>query len=141
MQDNNLEQLRQLQNTLKAREAELRKDLGVLLEDLNAVNRTMSLMRQQLNLPMPLTSPAVDPKKLEGKTYLAAIITIAKANNNRVKVLEAKDLLIKAGIAKNPKTAYQQITGTILRSGQFGHPGPGEYELVAKKDQAMTPTN
>jgi hypothetical protein len=61
---------------------------------------------------------------------LEALTKIAKANNNRLKLITAKDLLLRAGVTKSRKNANNIIFNVIKRSELFKRVAPGEYELV-----------
>lgn len=93
-----------------------------------AIETTLALMRQRFGISEP--SNGLQAKDLVGMTYEAALIEFAKANEGKVRVLKAKPIFIAAGIAKNPKTAYQQITAVLIRSKRFEWCDSGTYQLV-----------
>jgi hypothetical protein len=69
------------------------------------------------------------PSEIKGLTHHEALVRIARANGNRIKITDAKQVLIAAGMISTPKNAYSILSNTIGRVGQFRKVAPGEYEL------------
>lgn len=136
-QDSTVTGLLNLIAELRAREIEQEQALEQTRQDIQAVQRALALLRARNGLPAEETTARIHADSLRGKTYLEAIMAIAKANNGIVKVTEAKRFLLEAGVAMKPKTAYQIITGTIIRSERFERIAPGQYKLVREEFQGQ----
>ncbi len=54
-----------------------------------------------------------------GKTAKEALIAIAKANEGTIRIVDAKQLLIGAGVIKKPKYAWGAIYTTLTRNHEF----------------------
>jgi hypothetical protein len=68
---------------------------------------------------------------LQGLKQMPALKTIARANNGLVRTLEAKDLMVKAGVMKDSKNAYKMVYNLIKNSEDFEPTGNrGEYRMT-----------
>ena len=134
-QDSEPTRLLNLIAQLRARERELGSELEQVRSDIEAVQRALALLRGQNGVPVEDATQRISVESLKGMSYLAAIAAVARTNNGRVKVTDAKRLLLEAGIARNPKTAYQMITSTILRSDRFQRIARGTYQLLPSKSR------
>ena len=136
-QDSEPTRLLNLVAQLRARERELERELDQARSDIEAVQRALALLRGQNGLPVENAAERISVESLKGMTYLAAIKAIARKNDGKVKVTDAKRLLLEAGVALNPKTAYQQVTSTLIRSKHFERVAPGTYQLLPSKSQGQ----
>jgi hypothetical protein len=132
-QDSEPTRLLNLIAQLRARERELESELGQAKSDIEAVQRALALLRGQNGVPIEDAMQGISVESLKGMSYLAAITAIARTNNGKVKVIDAKRLLLEAGVSLNPKTAYQMITATLIRSNRFQRIAPGTYQLLSPK--------
>jgi|SRR5580698_2805340 hypothetical protein len=130
MSNNNqqqIDQLKALRDRLQNQETKISQRLAQVREHLNAVTLTISLMGEE---PEKEEVPAGIPiRELQGMKQVEALTYIAQRNGGRVRIVDAKKLLIKAGVMKSTKNAYGILYTVINRSGKFNHRGPGEYEL------------
>jgi hypothetical protein len=110
----------------------LRTQLEEAQKQLDSVMTTAELLTREENQNSAFMKAlnAVMPNDLRGLTQLDALVKIAKANNNRVRLTIAKDLLLKAGVTKSRKNATNIIFNVIKRSECFKRSAPGEYELL-----------
>jgi hypothetical protein len=122
-----IDQLKALRDRLKNQETKISQRLAQIREHLKAVTLTISLMGEE---PENEEVPAGIPiRELHGMKQVEALVYIARHNGGRVRISDAKKLLIKAGVMKATKNAYGILYTVINRSGKFKHHGPGEYEL------------
>jgi hypothetical protein len=106
--------------------------LTELKRQLESVETTCKLLKEQESGGKAFMQLAgsIFASDLKGLTQLEALTKIAKANNNRLKLITAKDLLLRAGVTKSRKNANNIIFNVIKRSELFKRVAPGEYELV-----------
>ena len=133
MQTNKLDfpELRELKQILERRLETLRHQAAEVEKQLISVTTTLGLLQQGQFETRDLFT--VVPSDLQGLTQLQAIVKIAKANNNRITMKTAKDLLIRSGLTKTAKNANNIIFNVITRSEMFKRVAPGEYELLKEK--------
>ena len=132
-QESTLTGLLNLIADLRAKEKELDAELEEVRRNIEAVQRASVLLRAKYGLPAESPKDESVYEALRGKTLIAALIDLAGSNNGVVKVTEAKRLLLEAGLLGNPRTAYQGITATLLRSNRFERVMPGAYRLVSQR--------
>jgi hypothetical protein len=113
---------------LRADRKKRQEEVDVIDQRIAAVETTLGLLRQRLGLPQD-TGP--DVSDLLGKTQLDALVTIAEKNDGYFKVQEAKRLMLRAGLIRNPKNA-NSILYTLLgrHPDRFERVGPGEFRLI-----------
>lgn len=117
---------------LRAREKEQERVLEETKGNIQVVQKALELLRERYGIPEEQPERKTDLASLRGMTLLKALITVAEANHDRVKVNETKRMFLEAGVMGNPKTAYQRITSTLIRSNRFEWAAPGEYRLLPK---------
>ncbi len=137
-QDHTYSKLIDLKERLEAKAENLTNQLNQVRTQLNSVTTTLGLLghktqkveeSDELNLIFP-------PQQIKGLTHHEALERIARANNNRLKITEARQVLIAARMISTPKNAYSIISNTIGRVGKFRKIGPGEYELpISTKEE------
>jgi hypothetical protein len=116
-----------LEQSLKEKWESLSAQLQEIETDLKSVTRSLNLLgRRNDFLPKTLIFP---PEQVKGLTHEMALERIAKANNGRFKLIDAKKVFVAAGKISNPKNAYSILAGTIRRGNKFHKVGVGEYEL------------
>ena len=124
------EQLRLKRNRLVEKLAEVDKELesaGVIIRLLG--HKDVEAAEEAIGIA---------PRELSGMTQMDAIVHLAKKNNNRVKIIVAKQLLSSAGLLNGAKKNHYNILSTIIkRSELFEHIGPGEFELISKDDKPV----
>jgi hypothetical protein len=124
-----LDQLTALKERLTVKKTKLSEKLVEVEKHLEAVTTTLALLNRGEEKDEDITL-VVPPRELHGLTQLEALIHIAKRKNNRVKIIEAKKLLSKAGLLNGAEKNWYNLLFTIIkRSEKFQHVGPGEYEL------------
>jgi hypothetical protein len=133
-QETSLTGLLNLIADLRAREKEQEMALQETKRNIDAVQRTLTLLRERNGLPAEEFASRFSRASFEGKTQVEALVTIAEHSQGYVKVTEAKRILLEAGVLPKAKTAYQQVTSTLIRSRRFEKAGPGQYRLVYDKD-------
>jgi len=121
-----------LKRNLRAQLDTLTVQLTELKRQLESVETTCKLLKEQESGGKAFMQLAgsIFASDLKGLTQLEALTKIAKANNNRLKLITAKDLLLRAGVTKSRKNANNIIFNVIKRSELFKRVAPGEYELV-----------
>ena len=130
-QTSQIDQLTTLRDRLQTRKTKLAQKLAEVDEQLKAVSLTLSLLsRSEEHETEVDDAVAVLPREIQGMTQLEALAYIARKNNNRIRIIDAKKLLSKAGLMKLTKNSYGVLYTVINRSGKFKHSGPGEYELL-----------
>ena len=129
-----IDQLIDLKDRLQSQKNKLAQKLAEVDEKLKAVTLTLSLLNRAEE--RETESDIVPTKELQGMTQLEAMVHIARANKNRVKITDAKKLLAKAGVMRLTKNSYGVLYTVITRSGKFEHCGPGEYELLPDNPSA-----
>lgn len=107
----------------------IQKKLAEVDYAIEAVEVTMNLYRKTgiIHEPAAYKTLALE---LQGKTQLQALIHIASKTNGRLKVVDAKRVMLEAGLIRNPKTALSMLYTVINRSGKFEKTSPGKYRLV-----------
>ena len=148
-------ELEELKSRLEQQASSLQAQLDKVMGQLESVATTLELLKDQQpqQQPLPVWSPpqqpqdavppgairAISPSELSGLTQLEAIIKIAKANNNRVRLVTARDLLLKAGLTTSEKNAMNIVFNVIKRSDRFRKATPGIYELLPDGKKASDP--
>ena len=132
-----IDQLRALKERLQNQEVKQRQRLTDITEKLKAVTLTIGLLGEERENED--TSPGVSARELQGMKQVDALVYIAKHNNGRVRIVEAKKLFTKSGVMKVTKNSYGILYTVIHRSGKFKRSGPGEYELLP--EEATTEDN
>lgn len=117
-----------LRNRLQGRFDALRQQLHEVQHQLDSVNTTLLLVGHRT--PSGTIIP-LDPSILRDKTQIEALVAIAQAGGNRLRTLDAKKLLIRAGKIKTPKNANNIMFTAITRSKRFRKVEPGVYELTS----------
>lgn len=121
-----------LVSDLRAREKELKAALEEVQLNIEAVQRTSALLREEDGLSAEPSDRESVNEELRNMSYHEALVMLAGSNNGRIKVKDAKRILLEAGAIANPKTAYQQLTARLVRSNHFVRVAPGEYELLSE---------
>jgi hypothetical protein len=132
-----LDQVITLRERLRAKEARLSQRLAEVRNQLEAVTITMGLLNRGQETDLEEALPAVSIEQVRGMKQLEALIYIARHNNNRVRIVDAKKLLGKAGVMKVSKNSYGILYTVITRSEKFKRCGPGEYELLQPNSSAL----
>jgi len=124
-----LSELSRLIADLRREREEIGKRLAEADNQIQAVEVTMNLYRKTgvVHEPAAYKTLALE---LQGMTQLKALIHIASKTNGRLKVVDAKRLMLEAGLIRNPKTALSMLYTIISRSGKFEKTSPGKYRLV-----------
>jgi hypothetical protein len=124
-------ELENLKQRLTKQVESLNVQLAALEKQLDSVETTLVLLKQEQAFgPASQQIGTIFPNELRGLTQLDAMIKIAKSNNNRIKLVTAKELLLRAGVTKSRKNANNIIFNVIKRSQRFKRISPGEYELI-----------
>jgi hypothetical protein len=133
-----------LRERLETRVKNLEAQLAQAHTQLQSVVTTLNLLGHKSNEKAGETEAYMEqvkliypPQQLKGLTHHEALERIARANNNRVKITDAKLVLIAAGMISTPKNAYSILSNTIGRVGKFRKVGPGEYELPREEERPL----
>ena len=132
-------QLLLLVQNLTAKKERIEKELSQVNGELETLQKTIELLEKMKGVEASdqfefsdkaevNVLPSVE--SLKGKTQLQAIIEIAKRNNNRIKVGQARTLLIRAGMLKPTRSSWGGLYTQIKRSNRFRKIGPGEFKLI-----------
>lgn len=140
-QDHTYSELINLKERLEDKAKSLANQLNQVHAQLSSVTTTLALLghkeRKAENGEEPIL--IFPPQQIKGLTHHEALERIARANNNRLKITEARKVLIAAKMISTPKNAYSIISNTIGRIGKFKKIGPGEYELpsITKEERPL----
>jgi hypothetical protein len=143
-------QVLDLLNTLSARRQSLSNEIDSIDEQIRAVTITSRLLTAEGTAypeDRPATSAAtvtnsqVEVSSLRGMTARQAMSIIAKANNGRIRVSDAKDLLINASILKDSKNTWNIVYTILKRASEFEKVDgePGLFRLVEFNGQGTLP--
>jgi len=113
---------------LRAERKNRQQQVDEIDQRIAAVETTLALLRQRSGLP---EERGPDISDLLGKRQLDALVTIAKKKDGCFKVQEAKRLMLRAGLIRNPKNA-NSILYTLLgrHADKFERVAPGEFRLI-----------
>ena len=126
-------QLFEILHRLKKRKEALQVEIEQVDKDIESVNHTMRLVRTKLDrAALSDLTETVQPSysDLQGKTQSEALIGIARNNGGRLKISDAKEILIRVGLIKKPKHAWTIVYNAVNRDSRFTKTGKGEYRLV-----------
>jgi hypothetical protein len=128
-----LDELTGLIVRLRKKKTEVEAQLSLVDAQISAVEITLNLLRTD---KMPDLSQTYDSlvSEISGKTLLEALVAVARKSNNRLRVREAKRLLLEAGLLGNSKNALSVLYTTISRSNRFEKVKPGEYKIKGEDD-------
>jgi len=121
--------LLELRKSLTERRDALVSKLRLMEQQLQSVNTTIDLLGIG-SFQLDLSDSLQNLPDLKGLTQLEALIKLAQANNNHLKMTTARMALLKTGLCMSPKNAYNIIFNVIKRSEKFKKISPGEYELI-----------
>ncbi|HAV10880.1 MAG TPA: hypothetical protein DCX22_04640 [Dehalococcoidia bacterium] len=122
-----MNELTTLIGKLRKQKGELQNQLGNVDSQLEAVETTLNLI---VGKPTNLIENHSLVIEIQGKTMVEALKIIAGKNNNRIKVTDAKRIMMKAGLIHNAQNALSMLYTIINRSGKFTKIKPGEYRLT-----------
>jgi hypothetical protein len=126
-------ELEELKLKLQARMESLQHEYNEAKAQYQSVVTTLGLLGFKpsgLRLD-PQAGTGTFPFGFKGLTQAQALERIAKNNNGRFKIKEAKRILLEAGLIRTAKNANNIIYNVIVREeGKFRRIAPGEYELV-----------
>jgi len=112
-----------LQARLKAKkerlDAQYKQQVDELERQIQAVTTTLRLLHEPDACENSIGGSAVSVRELERKTAREALKIIARAAGGRVKITEAKPLLIQARILRKTKNTWGVIDTTLKRSPEF----------------------
>jgi hypothetical protein len=135
-----------LRDKLDAKHAELRRELDLVAKQLESVSTTLELLDESAVSTTVLTQPVlldasvlpsptpggIDIASLRGMKQLPALKKIAEHGGGSLYTTAAKQILLQAGLIKNPKNATNIIFSVIKNSGAFERIAPGHYRLINK---------
>lgn len=128
--------LRDLISRLRAKVHDHEEALVEIKADLASAERTMELLGEDgASDASPALLTTHRREEYEGLSHVQAIAKLARLNDGAVTVIEAKRMLLEAGLTKSKKV-YQMATSTIIRSKRFEWIASGTYQL--KPDEPGT---
>ncbi len=105
--------------------------LGTLQEDIRAIERVLGMYPNgtaETSVPSPTVQVTASELR-NGHTHKEAVDYIADKHGGRVKVGEAKHLLIEAGLVTgNPKYVYGHIYNMLKNDERYEPVGKGEFQ-------------
>ncbi len=122
-------ELQELQDKLKNKYEYHRKQMEQVESDLLTVTRTLELLEDKGTRKQE-EYPIIPPASLKDLTQLEALKTIARSNNGKFYVKDAKKLLLAAGLVENPKNISNIVHTLIQRSEAFQRVRRGLYRLT-----------
>jgi len=126
------QELEELKQRLQAKMESLQQELQDTKLKYQSVLTTLELLGYKTGLNLSSESTIADISGFKGLTQFQALQRIARNNNGRFRLKDAKRILLGAGLIKTAKNANNIIYNVIQREeGKFKRVAPGEYELVA----------
>jgi hypothetical protein len=125
--------LKYLKSKKEALQARYVAELAAIENEIEAVATTARLIRETGEgfESASEVKPSVIPRDLSGKSAREACIEIAKKNGGVVRVADAKDALVSAGILKSGKNTWAIVYTTLKRSNEFEKgKKSGEFRLL-----------
>jgi predicted nuclease with TOPRIM domain len=127
-----IEELEELKQRLQAKLESLDEEMKDIKSKYQSVLTTLELLGHTTKLDLSASMFSSASYALKGLTQAQALERIARNNGGRIKVKEAKRILLNAGLIRTAKNANNIIFNVIQREeGKFKRVAPGEYELVA----------
>ncbi len=124
---NKYEELEQIKKELTEEAEKLRAQLKQI--EARAVAVALAIEVWKSKGPKAAADPYL--REFKGLTQVKALVKIAKDNgNNRFRLIDAKKILVDAGLVKSKKNASTILFTAIHRSDKFKRVAPGEYELL-----------
>ena len=121
---------------LKSRLEKQRDDLASQIErvdkEIQSVLTTLRLLGHHGNKADDIVQQTLVVPDLQGLTQHDALIKLARANNNRVRISQAKDILLHEKLISSPKHAYTILYNVLTKSDRFKKVRPGEFELIER---------
>lgn len=131
--------LSQLNAEKEKLQSEHKAEMLALDQKIEAVSTTARLLRASSEgsvMTLPARRSIVIPGNLRGKSTREACIEIAEQNNRLLKVGDAKDALVLAGIVRSKKHAWGAIYTALSRSKEFEKgPTPGTFRLIPQGEK------
>jgi len=140
--------LRQLNAKKERIQAQFAEALAAVDREIEAVSTTARLLRETgegAHVTIAPRAGVIIPGNLRGKSTRQACIEIAKQNNGMLRITDAKDALLSAGIITTRKNAWGAIYTTLVRSKEFEKASePGTFRLIPEApkpaiQQMLTP--
>jgi hypothetical protein len=126
------QELEELKQRLQAKMETLQVEFQDAKLKYQSVVTTLELLGYKTGLNLSSENTVADISGFKGLTQFQALQRIARNNNGRFKLKDAKRILLGAGLIKTAKNANNIIYNVIQREeGKFKRVAPGEYELVA----------
>ena len=95
-----------------------KSELDSIDQQIEAVSTTARLLRQSPKQNSPARNGSIIPD-LHGMTIKQGCIEIAKRNDHIVRVSDARDALIAAGVMSEGKNSWGIVNTTLVRSKEF----------------------
>jgi hypothetical protein len=122
-----------LKKRLADKEKSLVAQLDQVRKQLLSIETTLSLLDDESEPHSNVVTFIYPPENLRGLTHIQALERIAKANDGKLRIVDAKHVMIAARLITTPKNAYSIISSDILRSERFEKTAPGEFRLKEEK--------
>ncbi len=141
-----IEQLRILEQKTRRKieglHKSIEKELSVAENDLAHILGTIACMergKESVSNPLLTTfARELEGPKLRGLTHKQAVVAIAKHNSGVIKSLDAKKLMIRAGIMKDTRNASRMVHNAIKGTHLFDPIAPGKFRLKTEpQDQGI----
>jgi hypothetical protein len=128
-----------LRDRLDARQSELQAEIEDVTRKLESVSTTLALLdgddmplshRTHINTRPLTATPLIDIAALRGLKQVQALVKIAEHGGGVLHTVEAKKLMLQAGLISNPKNAANILFSVMQRCGKFERVEPGVYRLI-----------
>jgi len=127
--------IEQLRSSIEKELSAAENDLGVLVAAIAFYERGKGDANQVV--PLNVARESEGPK-LRGMTHKQAVVAIAKQNNGFIRSLDAKKLMIRAGIMKDTRNASRMVHNAIKGTHLFEPISPGKFRLKSEpQDQGI----
>ncbi len=123
--------LQHLKTQRSSVEAEFQQKASKLDKKIEVAESALKLLQEELGVELPVEAH-IRAAEFKGKTQLEVMEEIARKNDNRVKVNQAKTILTAIGRMKPSKNSWGAIYTALSRSPKFEKCGPGEFRLIQR---------
>lgn len=124
-----IQYLTQLKRDLAAKRERILRPLAEVDKKIADVSAVLGMVLSGPASEEPESVPGFPLKKLKGLTHVQSLIEIAKYNGGTLSALEAKDIMMRAGVLRQTKNSTHMVHGAIARSEAFDRISRGQYRL------------
>jgi len=127
-----IDELQKRLNHLEGEIEELLSERDEVQGQIIAADNLIRLYREKHNV-LPSSLQDISPGYFGNKSYPEILVDIAKKSNNYLKVLDATDIMLKAGVGKDKRQVQASTYAALSRmvqAGRFVRITKGEYRYT-----------